>query len=165
MPDNGRSNGWVYLMRNPSMPNRVKIGCSHTDPKERASQLSSPTGVPEPFEVIAVFETPWPREAELQAHSMLRDLRVSPNREFFDADPEDDFHLATAEDMNRFFSMVIAHAVELVARIKEKEVAARLFEETLSRQALELVSFLRDREKANFPDRAVMHLKETHTNS
>jgi hypothetical protein len=43
--------GHVYLMRNKSMPARVKIGFTMGDPKERANELSTPTGIPEPSDL------------------------------------------------------------------------------------------------------------------
>lgn len=47
--------GFVYIMRNPSMPHIVKIGFTTIDPHQRAKDLSSHTGVPTPFRVVKHF--------------------------------------------------------------------------------------------------------------
>lgn len=80
--------GWVYIMRNPAMLGLVKIGFTMDDPWERANQLSSTTGVPQPFEVICAKKTGWPAEVEAWLHIEMRFQRVAPNREFFKL-PED----------------------------------------------------------------------------
>jgi hypothetical protein len=80
--DDAQQQGWVYILRNPSIPNMVKIGSTFNDPAERARQLSVATGVPTPFFVVCAFPTKWAREAEEYIHGDHRWCRVSPNREF-----------------------------------------------------------------------------------
>lgn len=79
-------NGYVYVLINPSMPNLVKIGKTTREPKERAKELSSTTGVPVPFIVVhdEFFENC--SKAEQYIHTLLADggFRVSTNREFFE---------------------------------------------------------------------------------
>ena len=59
--------GYVYIMTNPAMPGLVKIGSTTLLPDERARQLSSSTGVPRPFQVVAFH----PFEDELRAEVMV----------------------------------------------------------------------------------------------
>lgn len=75
--------GFVYLLGNRAMPTFYKIGKTGLDPFERASQLSRPTGVPEPFDVICYFRTEDPRGDECHLHDFMADFRNSFAREFF----------------------------------------------------------------------------------
>jgi len=79
-------NGYVYVLMNPSMENLVKIGKSAKDPKDRAKELSSATGVPTPFVVVydCYFENC--TQAEIYVHTFLENkgFRVSKSREFFE---------------------------------------------------------------------------------
>jgi hypothetical protein len=87
--DQVKKGGWVYLMTNPSMPGLVKIGSTTLTPQERARQLSSNTGVPRPFQVVAFqpFDDELRAERELQA--LLIEYRVKPGRrEFYEIDVE-----------------------------------------------------------------------------
>lgn len=79
-------NGYVYVLMNPSMENLVKIGKSVRDPKERAKELSSTTGVPTPFVVVYDYYFESCALAENYVHSYLENkgYRVSNNREFFE---------------------------------------------------------------------------------
>ncbi|MBL4747578.1 MAG: GIY-YIG nuclease family protein [Magnetovibrio sp.] len=45
------TNGFVYIMSNPSMPGLLKIGCTTRTPEERANELHQATGVPGKFTV------------------------------------------------------------------------------------------------------------------
>ena len=44
--------GYIYVLINPSMEDVVKIGKTERDPKNRAAELSSVSGVPEKFIVF-----------------------------------------------------------------------------------------------------------------
>lgn len=79
------TNGYIYVMINPSLENMVKIGKTKRDPNERVKELSSATGVPTPF--ILAFYKPF-RDcdfAEKAIHHILEEkgYRVNDNREFF----------------------------------------------------------------------------------
>ncbi len=74
--------GWVYVLTNEAMPELVKIGHTFDDPWERSNQLSRPTGIPMPFEVLYAHKTRFPRETEAWVHNYFRHERVS-EREFF----------------------------------------------------------------------------------
>jgi hypothetical protein len=76
--------GYVYIMRNPGMQDEiVKIGLTRSDPEERATQLSTATGVPNNFEVVFSRKTLNCRTLESSVHKALGSRRISKNREFF----------------------------------------------------------------------------------
>ena len=75
--------GFIYILTNVSMPGLIKVGLTTRSPKERAKELNS-TGVPTSFEVAAC----WRVEKNLaymetKSHQLLKEFRVSSNREFF----------------------------------------------------------------------------------
>ena len=77
----------VYILKNESMPEYIKIGFTHGDVSERIKQLDR-TGTPLPFEVYyaaivvdAVKEEKW-------LHSIFADRRARDTREFFKMNPE-----------------------------------------------------------------------------
>jgi len=78
--------GYVYVLMNPSMEGMVKVGKTQREPKDRAKELSSTTGVPTPFVVVyeSYFESC--SDAEDFVHTYLgeKGYRVSKNREFFE---------------------------------------------------------------------------------
>ena len=75
--------GWVYVMSNPAFI-YLKIGQSAKDPQERASELSSATGVPMPYELVYSALVEEFRVVERDVHHRLASHRVNNNREFFD---------------------------------------------------------------------------------
>ncbi len=79
------SNGYVYVLSNPSMPNLLKIGYTERDVDERVEELNS-TGVPVPFETEAIFGSPNAYEDEQAIHNILEQYRLANNREFFSID-------------------------------------------------------------------------------
>jgi hypothetical protein len=69
--------GWVYILTNEAMPGMVKIGLTTKTSKERAAELSSPSGMPLPFVVAwarAVSDCDYVEKA---VHRMLDDKRES----------------------------------------------------------------------------------------
>jgi hypothetical protein len=77
--------GVVYILRNASFRGTVvKIGRTRREPEERATELSSFTGVPEPFEVLYEEHVADCELAERLIHRELSAHRVHPKREFFD---------------------------------------------------------------------------------
>jgi hypothetical protein len=153
MSDIEKNQGCVYLMRNKSMPNLVKVGFTTGDPYERANALSTPTGIPTPFEVIGAIETPWPREAEAEVHRQLNFLRVTRAREFFEADASRDNSMATDEEMHQYFMMIISHAVETVEMHKRREAFDKEYQEMQVRHVGENITFLHDCMRKNYPER------------
>jgi hypothetical protein len=78
--------GYVYVLFNPSLKGLVKIGRTARDPKGRAEELSSATGVPTPFEVAfeAYFADAVAAEQFVHATLTEKGFRRASNREFFE---------------------------------------------------------------------------------
>ncbi|WP_053087086.1 GIY-YIG nuclease family protein [Enterobacter kobei] len=79
VPTEYKSSGFVYVMENENMPGIYKIGMTTNSPEARAKELSSATGVPSPFSVLAAFHSQNPRVDEklvLNRHAFNRHLRV-----------------------------------------------------------------------------------------
>ena len=85
------TNGYVYILINPSYEGLVKIGKTTRDPEERAKELSAASGVATPF--ILVYKRLFQdcHTAESNIHMVLSDRghRVSESREFFKIDITD----------------------------------------------------------------------------
>jgi hypothetical protein len=77
--------GYVYVLFNPPLRGLVKIGRTARDPKGRAEELSSATGVPTPFEVAydAYFADADAAEQFVHATLTEKGFRRASNREFF----------------------------------------------------------------------------------
>lgn len=77
--------GYIYVMINPSLEGMVKIGKTTRNPNDRVKELSSATGVPTPF--ILVFQKKFKNchYTEKAIHKYLEEkgYRISENREFF----------------------------------------------------------------------------------
>ena len=82
--------GYVYILTNPSFrEDWVKIGMSHRPVNIRSKELDN-TAVPLPFEIYATLKTEKYEEVEKKIHKQidrLTDLRIRPNREFFNIAP------------------------------------------------------------------------------
>ena len=80
----GADPGIVYIVRSPGHElNLYKIGLTRRNPDVRAGELSSSTGVPLPFGVLASWEVGDCAAVETESHKRLDAMRVNPNREFF----------------------------------------------------------------------------------
>lgn len=80
----GQNPGWIYVMRSGShYADLYKIGLTRRSSETRALELSSATGVPTGFEVLAQWEVGDCTVAEQQIHKRLKPLRVNNRREFF----------------------------------------------------------------------------------
>lgn len=77
------SRGWVYVLDNPSMPGRVKIGFTERIPDMRANELDA-TGVPTPFDLQFTALVDRAFELEQAVHAAMDANRVRQNREWFD---------------------------------------------------------------------------------
>ena len=81
------SEGYIYILSNPTFKELYKVGKTSRDPYERAEELSSATGIPTPFKVEYCIYVSDCDEMEEKIHDVLekRGFRVSENREFFKA--------------------------------------------------------------------------------
>ncbi len=77
----------VYILKNESMPEYIKIGFTHRDVKERLRELDR-TGTPLPFEVYYAATVENAEKEEKWLHSIFADRRARDSREFFKMNPE-----------------------------------------------------------------------------
>ncbi|HBO22449.1 MAG TPA: hypothetical protein DD649_06110 [Providencia sp.] len=89
LPDNFRTEGWVYVLSNEYMPGIYKVGMTTVSPESRAKELSSATGVPDKFKIEASFYSDAPADDESFIHKHLSEFRINESREFFKCDLED----------------------------------------------------------------------------
>lgn len=78
--------GYVYFLTNPSMPGLVKIGRTARDPRKRAGELTSASGVPTPFTLAGYIQSEDAVRTEAALHDAMRAERVNRRREFFRVD-------------------------------------------------------------------------------
>ena len=79
----------VYVFANPAMPDYIKIGRTTRDNLEkRRKDLSSPTGVPEPFVCLKAATVADAKKTEKLFHKAFNHFRNNPKREFFKIVPE-----------------------------------------------------------------------------
>ena len=82
-PD-GPDPGVVYILRSPAHDiNVYKVGLTRRSTDVRTSELSSSTGVPLPFGVLANWEVGNCARVEQEVHLRLAAYRINPRREFF----------------------------------------------------------------------------------
>ncbi len=77
----------VYILKNESMPEYIKIGFTHGSVAERLKQLDR-TGTPLPIEVYYAATVQNAEKEEKWLHSVFADRRARDNREFFKMNPE-----------------------------------------------------------------------------
>ena len=76
----------VYILKNQSMPNTIKIGI--TENLERRIKELDNTSVPLPFECVYAVKVKDASKIEKLIHEGLDNSRIRDNREFFDTTPE-----------------------------------------------------------------------------
>jgi hypothetical protein len=82
----GPDPGEIYVIRSDShYVDIYKIGLTRRSVPLRAGEVSSATGVPTPFGVLASWSTGRAQEVESEVHRRLDNLRVNTRREFFRA--------------------------------------------------------------------------------
>ncbi len=82
--DQGEGDQWVYILSNPSLPKEyLKIGYTKLKPEERATQISSATGVPTPYKVEWAYKCFNGEMVERMTHEKLKAFRVNNRKEFF----------------------------------------------------------------------------------
>jgi len=77
------SEGYVYVLFNPSFLDLVKVGRTTRSSEERAAEISRPTGVPSPYIVAYEAFSNDCETLEAQVHASLEPYRVTKQREFF----------------------------------------------------------------------------------
>jgi T5orf172 domain len=83
-PVTGPDAGIIYVMRSDAHALEVyKIGLTRRTAGERSRELSSATGVPLPFGILAQWDVGDCAGVEAAVHEKLRAYRVSDRREFF----------------------------------------------------------------------------------
>ena len=91
MKESKDTQGYVYILTNPSFrEDWVKIGKSSRPVDIRSKELDN-TAVPLPFEIFATLKTSKYEIVEKKIHKAidrLTDLRIRQNREFFNIKPE-----------------------------------------------------------------------------
>lgn len=81
--------GYIYVMRSPvHLKNVFKVGFTTRDPEDRANDLSSTSGQPDPLVVMQSWRVFEPRRVEQQIHRQLQVQRINSRREFFKANFE-----------------------------------------------------------------------------
>lgn len=83
--------GYIYILTNKSFKdNCIKIGYS-VDVERRVRDLSG-SGLPYDYEIYCTYEIPASQKADKVLHKLIQmlnpNLRITPNREFFDLSPE-----------------------------------------------------------------------------
>jgi len=81
--------GWLYIIRNPEIRGKLKIGITRRTPEERARELSRASGVLGEFRVLESWRVSDPEEAERRIHDRLASKRAAANREFFRVSPDE----------------------------------------------------------------------------
>lgn len=74
---------FIYALSNPAMPGLLKLGRSARSVEDRATELSSSSGVPLPFRIEHVVPVSDSEYAERDVHQVLCKYRLSVDREFF----------------------------------------------------------------------------------
>ena len=84
---NGPDPGILYIQRSPALENNLyKVGLTKRSAAIRANELSSATGVPLPFGVLASWSVGDCTRVEREVHQRLAASRINPRREFFHAE-------------------------------------------------------------------------------
>lgn len=74
--------GYVYILWSEMIPTLYKVGMTTRSVKERVKELSSSTGVPTQFQIVAYFKSTNSLLCEQLAHKSLSSFRVE-KKEFF----------------------------------------------------------------------------------
>ena len=72
--------GCVYILKNPAMPDLIKIGYTNRTAEIRARELyEGMDGVPKPFVVVHINDCDEPQELEATVHERLAKYRINHN--------------------------------------------------------------------------------------
>lgn len=165
------TNGYVYILINPSMPNLIKIGQTKRDALTRAKELSTSTGVPTPFMVVFEIFCNDCISIERTMHKKLEEFRCNTKREFFTysvnkaikllmkiVDPIDETYSAidiTIQLQNKFPSFIKPDIINVrivqpknrvwLELTQEKERAGYLTDQIITRTDMAFINGDRDR--------------------
>ena len=84
--------GCVYILKNPEMPDLIKIGQTERTAQECADELYT-TGVPQPFEIVHEYLCNDHEQLGREIHQKLKPYRYDANREFFKYSANDAYQL------------------------------------------------------------------------
>ena len=114
--------GYVYILTNKSFrEDWVKIGKSSRPVDIRSKELDN-TAVPLPFDIYATVETSKYNEIESKLHKILTnlgDMRIRPNREFFNIQPEKAFEYL--RDLAELTGDAVINAPDEVQDLSERK--------------------------------------------
>jgi len=88
----------VYVLKNLSFPNLLKIGRTTRDIKHRVNELSKQTGVPTPFVAVMKIRTENSNDLEKLIHNHLNEIRI-PDKELFEIS-EEELYSKLTDDLN-----------------------------------------------------------------
>lgn len=80
--------GYIYIIKNASIPEYVKVGMTSREPIDRAKEMDT-TGAPLPYEVHCKWKVEDILSYEKAAHKALSKYRARDNREWFKLSPEE----------------------------------------------------------------------------
>ena len=84
--------GCVYILKNPEMPDLIKIGQTERTAQECADELYT-TGVPLPFQIAHEYLCENHEQLGRTIHQKLAPHRYDRNREFFEYPADDAYQL------------------------------------------------------------------------
>ena len=84
--NNKNSNGFIYVLKNPSLKGMVKIGATTKAPSKKCEELSSTSTIPTPFNIVYSKPSMNPFKAVSLVHAILDEYRVYKNSDFFNVD-------------------------------------------------------------------------------
>lgn len=111
--------GFVYILLNPTFPDLVKIGRTQNATEKRAKELRG-TGVPTPFIVVYEEIVSDCKEVERRLHERYTGFRVSSDREFFRIPIKDAIKALQDEASNFPQSPIAFRRVEILPALKKK---------------------------------------------
>lgn len=79
-------NGFIYVLKNPSLKGMVKIVASTKYSNEICRELSSTSTIPTPFNIVYSKPSMNPFKAVSLVHAILDEYRVYKNSDFFNVD-------------------------------------------------------------------------------
>jgi T5orf172 domain len=87
--DNQDPRGWIYIQTHPLWEGMIKVGKTGRDPKYRAAEIGSASGLLVNPEVYYCVYVPDMHYAERRLHQTMAPYRAQKNRELFAIKPAD----------------------------------------------------------------------------